>query len=431
MTKIHLTINGQSLEGERGQTILQIAKENGIYIPTLCQDDKLESYGSCGMCIVEVEGNNKLVRSCSTLAEDDMKVNTDSWRINQSRTIALELFISNHTGDCKAPCSLTCPDNLDIQGYVGLCANEEYDAALRLIKEDLPLPACIGRICPHPCQTDCRRALLDDEIEINYLKRFVADRDLSSGQPYRPAQKPRTGKHAAIVGGGPSGLSAAYFLLREGHDVTVYDENPEFGGMLRYGIPAYRLPNNIISQEVQLIADMGATLVSNIRIGQDLSLAHLREKFDAVYIAVGMWKSIALGIPGEELQGVYGGIDFLYEFACGRPPQIGKKVAVIGGGNTAMDAARTAVRMGAEVTVLYRRTRADMPAEEIEIIEAEEEGIEFLFCVSPAELFGSKGRLHSITLQNMCAIAPTGPGERSKIEPIEGAFTKLQLDSLI
>ncbi|HHU07024.1 MAG TPA: FAD-dependent oxidoreductase, partial [Clostridiaceae bacterium] len=232
-------------------------------------------------------------------------------------------------------------------------------------------------------------------------------------------------------GGGPSGLSAAYFLLREGHDVTVYDENPEFGGMLRYGIPAYRLPNDIISQEVQLIADMGAVLISDTGIGSDITLAYLRENYDAIYIAVGMWKSIALGIPGEGLQGVYGGIDFLYEFACGRPPEIGEKVAVIGGGNTAMDAARTAVRMGAEVTVLYRRTRADMPAEEIEIVEAEEEGIKFLFCVSPAELTGEEGHLHSIKLQNMCAIAPANPGERSKIEPIEGAFTELELDGLI
>ncbi len=431
MAKIRISINGQNLEAEQGLTIFQIARDNNIYIPSLCQDDKLESYGACGMCIVEVEGNPKLIRSCSAPAKNKMVVHTDSKRVNESRTTALELFISNHTGDCKAPCSLICPDNLDIQGYVGLCANEEYDAALQLIKEDLPLPASIGRICPHPCQTGCRRTLLDEEIEINYIKRFVADRDLNSGQPYKPKQKPRTGKHVAIVGGGPSGLSAAYFLLRDGHNVTVYDENPEFGGMLRYGIPAYRLPDDIIYQEVQLIADMGAKLIPETRIGRDLTLNYLRETFDAVYVAVGMWKSIALGIPGEELSGVYGGIDFLYDFCTGRQPRIGKKTAVIGGGNTAMDAARTALRMGAEVTVLYRRTRKDMPAEEIEIVEAEEEGIRFEFCVSPAELIGKDGRLKSIRLQNMCAIPPARPGERSKIEPIEGAFTELELDSLI
>ncbi len=432
MARINVTINGRSFEAEQGLTIFQIARDNDIYIPTLCQDDKLESYGSCGMCVVEVEGNNKLVRACSTPASDKMVIHTRTERVTESRKTALELFITNHTGDCKAPCSLTCPDNLDIQGYVGLCGNEEYDAALRLIKEDLPLPASIGRICPHPCQTACRRALIDDDIEINYLKRFVADRDLNSGSPYRPEQKPWTGKHVAIVGGGPSGLSAAYFLLREGHDVTVYDENPEFGGMMRYGIPMYRLPNDIIYQEAQLIADMGATLVPNTRIGRDLSLDYLRENFDAVYVAVGMWQSIPLGIEGEDLAGVYGGIDFLYDFCVGRPLHLGKKVAVIGGGNTAMDAARTAIRMGAEeVTVLYRRTKADMPAEEIEIIEAEEEGIQFKFLVTPVSLKGQDGQLQGITLQNMRAIPPANPGERSKIEAIEGELTELNLDSLI
>ncbi|NLC88717.1 MAG: FAD-dependent oxidoreductase [Clostridiaceae bacterium] len=432
MGKISITINGRTIEAEQGQTIFQIARDHDIYIPSLCQDDKLDSYGSCGMCVVEVEGNRKLVRSCSTPATDKMVINTRSERVNESRTTALELFISNHTGDCKAPCSLTCPDNLDIQGYVGLCGNGEYDAALRLIKNDLPLPASIGRICPHPCQIACRRALIDDDIEINYLKRFVADRDLNSGDPYRPEQKDWTGKHVAIVGGGPSGLTAAYFLLLAGHDVTVYDENPEFGGMLRYGIPMYRLPNDIIFQEAQLIADLGATFVPNTKIGRDLSLDYLRESFDAVYIAVGMWQSIPLGIEGEYLAGVYGGIDFLYDFCVGRPQRLGKKVAVIGGGNTAMDAARTAVRLGAEeVTVLYRRTKKDMPAEEIEISEAEEEGINFKFLVAPDSLAGKDGRLQSIKLQNMKAIPPEKPGERSRIEAIEGAFTELELDSLI
>lgn len=432
MGRIRITINGRTIEAEQGLTIFQIARDNDIYIPSLCQDDKLESYGSCGMCVVEVEGNSKLVRSCSTPATDKMVINTRTERVNESRTTALELFISNHTGDCKAPCSLTCPDNLDIQGYVGLCANEEYDAALRLIKEDLPLPASIGRICPHPCQTVCRRVLLDDDIEINYLKRFAADRDLNSGDPYRPEQKPWTDKHVAVVGGGPSGLSAAYFLLRDGHDVTVYDENSEFGGMMRYGIPMYRLPNDIIYQEAQLIADMGATLVPNTKIGRDLSLNYLRENFDAVYVAVGMWKSISLGIEGEDMEGVYGGIDFLYDFCVGRPQHLGNKVAIIGGGNTAMDAARTAVRLGVkEVSVLYRRTKKDMPAEEIEIIEAEEEGIKFKFLVSPHSLVGKNGRLQGIKLQNMLAIPPANPGERSSIERIEGEFTDLELDSLI
>lgn len=431
MPQIRVNINGRELLAHKGQTIKEAAAENGIDIPTLCHDEKIKNYGSCGICVVEVEGNPKLIRSCSTQIEEGMIIKTNTERVRESRKTTLELFLSDHTGDCKAPCTLGCPDKVDIQGYVGLIANRQYEQALRLIKEDLPLPASIGRVCPHPCQTACRRGLIDDSISIAWLKQYVADLDLSKETPYMPYIKEDSGKRVAIVGGGPSGLTAAYFSRRFGHHTDVYEAMPEFGGMLHYGIPMYRLPKDVLAKEVDIIRRMGANLYPNMKIGRDITLSYLRENYDAVYIAVGAWESSKMNVPGEELGGVYGGIDFLNRFVTNRPLQVGRRVAVIGGGNTAMDAARTSVRLGAEeVYVLYRRTKADMPAEEIEIVEAEEEGVVFKFLLSPMEVVaGEDGRVSSIRMQKMKAIPD--PKGRTKIEPIEGETEEIAVDSVV
>lgn len=431
MPHIRVNIDGRELLAYKGHTIKEVAAMNGIEIPTLCHDEKIKNYGSCGICVVEVEGNPKLVRSCSTEIADGMVIRTNTPRVLESRKTTLELFLSDHTGDCKAPCTLGCPDKVDIQGYVGLIANRQYEQALRLIKEDLPLPASIGRVCPHPCQTACRRGIVDDSISIAWLKRYVADLDLAKEEPYMPFLKEDSGKKVAIVGGGPSGLTAAYFCRRFGHDTTVYEAMPEFGGMLHYGIPMYRLPKDVLAAEIDIIRKMGAKLLPNMKIGRDVTLSYLRENYDAVYVAVGMWESSKMNVPGEDLDGVFGGIDFLNRFVTNRPLKVGKKVAVIGGGNTAMDAARTSVRLGAEeVYVLYRRTKADMPAEEIEIIEAEEEGVIFKFLLAPVEVMaGSDGRAAAIKMQQMKATPD--PKGRSKIEPIEGAFEEIEVDSIV
>lgn len=431
MPQIRVNINGRELLTYKGHTIKEVAAMNGIDIPTLCHDEKIKNYGSCGICVVEVEGNPKLVRSCSTEIQEGMIIKTDTDRVRESRKTTLELFLSDHTGDCKAPCTLGCPDKVDIQGYVGLIANRQYEQALQLIKEDLPLPASIGRVCPHPCQTACRRGIVDDSISIAWLKRYVADMDLAKENPYMPVMKAPTGKKVAIIGGGPSGLTAAYFLRRFGHEATVYEAMPEFGGMLHYGIPMYRLPKDVLAAEVNVIRAMGATLLPNMKVGRDITLNFLRENYDAVYVAVGAWESSAMRVPGEELDGVYGGIDFLNRFVTNKPLKVGKKVAVIGGGNTAMDAARTSIRLGAEeVYVLYRRTKADMPAEEIEIIEAEEEGVVFKFLLSPIEVkAGADGQVASILMQkNKATPDPKG---RSKIEPLEGETEEIAVDSIV
>ncbi len=435
MNEIKLTINGIEVTCPEGTTVLAAAKSAGIEIPTLCQSDIVKVYGACGLCTVEIEGSPKLFRACATKATDGMVVNTNTDRVKRSRKIALELLMSDHDGDCKGPCSLNCPAGTDCQGYVKLIADGDDHAAVALIKDKLPLPASIGRVCPHPCEKACRRQMVEEPISIARLKYFAADRDLAENT-FRPEVAPDTGKSVAVIGGGPAGLTAAYFLRVKGHAVTIYDAMPKMGGMLRYGIPAYRLPKSIVDREVAEIEDLGVKMVNNFKIGVDATLAELREKFDAVYVAIGAWKSSGIRCPGEELDGVIGGIDFLrhvsfYNSGDEEKPEIGRRVAVVGGGNTAMDACRSAVRLGAEnVYVIYRRTRAEMPAEDIEIEEAIEEGVEFKFLTNPAEVIGEDGKVKTVKLQVMELGEPDASGRRSPV-PVEGKFEYIDVDTVI
>lgn len=431
MAVIHLNINGKEVQGNMGQTILDIARANAIEIPTMCFDERVEIYGSCGLCVVEVEGIPKLLRSCATMANDGMVVNTNTNKVKSSRKTALELLLSDHVGDCHAPCKRACPGDTDCQGYVGLIANGEFKESLKLIKEQLPLPASIGRVCPHPCEDACRRELVEEPVSIAYLKAFVADIDLKDKEVFMPDIAPSTGKKIGVIGGGPGGLSAAYFLLASGHDVTIYDVMPQMGGMLRYGIPEYRLPGSIIDQEVAVIEKMGAKMINNVNIGKDLDLDYIRKNYDAVYVSIGAWTSTSLRVKGEDLPGVIGGIDFLRNAALNVPMNIGDKVAVVGGGNTAMDACRTAVRLGAkEVYIIYRRTEDEMPAEQIEIEEAREEGVVFKFLVAPVEIIEENGKAAKIKLQKMVLGEEDASGRRSPV-PIEGEFETLDVDLVI
>ncbi len=430
MKKINLTIDGIKIEVNEGTTILKAAELAGIEIPTLCYHESVALYGACGVCTVEVEGVPKLLRACATKATDGSVVYTNSERVQKSRKIALELLMSDHTGDCKGPCSLNCPAGTDCQGYVKLIAEEKFHSAVKLIKEKVPLPASIGRVCPHPCETACRRQLLEEPISIAYLKAFAADEDMKENT-YVPEIGKDTDKKVAVIGGGPAGLTAAYFLRLKGHAVTIFDAMPEMGGMLRYGIPEYRLPKKVVDSEVNQIKSLGVEMKNNVKIGKDISLERLRKNFDAVLVAIGAWTSMGTRCVGEDLDGVKGGIDFLREIALGQNTNIGKKVAIVGGGNTAMDACRSALRLGAEeVYVIYRRTRDEMPAEKIEIDEAEEEGVKFKFLTNPAEIIGEKGKVKQVKLQVMELGEPDKSGRRAPVA-VEGKFEYLDVDNVI
>lgn len=428
---INLTIDGNRVVGGEGQTILAVARDNGIPIPTLCYDERVKPYGACGLCVVEIQGSPKLFRACATEIKEGMVVSTDTPRLRESRKLTLELLLSDHIGDCRPPCVKACPANVDCQGYAGLIANGEYREAVVQIKQKLPLPASIGRICPHPCEDACRRRLVDEPVSLAALKAFAGDWDLDSTSPFLPEVKPATGKRVAVVGSGPAGLTAAYFLTIEGHAVTVYEAMPQPGGMLRYGIPRYRLPEDVLDREIRLISEIGVEFVNNIRLGADVSLNDLVEEYDAVFIGTGAWESVELGCPGEDLPGVLGGVDFLREVALLGKAGIGRRVAVIGGGNTAMDAARTAVRLGAsQVTVLYRRTRDEMPARDVEVQEASEEGVEFRFLVAPLEVIGVDGKVTALRLQKMELGEPDASG-RLRPVPVPGAEEVMRVDTVI
>ena len=432
---VKIRIDGKAVGAPAGSTILDVAKQEGIYIPTLCHTPLLRPLENCRLCVVKVAGEKKYKAACSTPVTEGMDITTQGDDLQQTRKFLLELLLDTHYGDCVAPCSVRCPANVDIQGYLAHIRHGEYREAVRLIKEKIPMPATIGRVCPHPCETVCRRHLVDEPIGINLCKRFVADFEYKSGERILPDLPPPSKHRVAIVGGGPAGLSAAYYLRTLGHVSTIFEARSKLGGMLRYGIPEYRLPKKVLDWEIDGILDLGIGAKTGVRWGQDFTLDDLKkEGYDAIFLAVGAWACRKLGIVGEDLQGVVPGVDFLEQIASGGMHgnmAIGKRVAIIGGGNVAIDAARSSLRLGAqEVTILYRRSRHEMPASPEEIEAAQKEGVNIQFLVAPTQLYGEGGSVNQVQFIRMELGEPDASGRRRPV-PIEGSEVTMEVDQVI
>ena len=427
---ITVTINEQQVTAPEGSTILEAASSVGIEIPTLCHHPDLTDVGACRMCVVEVEGMRGLQTACTTPVSQDMVVHTDSDIVRETRAFTLQMLVSEHCGDCYGPCEVTCPAGCDIPGFIGAIAEKEYDRAIRIIKETIPLPLALGTVCPAPCEDQCRRGEFDEATSICALKRFAAEQDLLSDKHYLPDVAPETGQKVAIVGAGPAGLSAAYYLRRDGHQVTIYEAHEKPGGMLRYGIPSYRLPHEDLDAEIKAITDLGVEIQCNTSLGCDITMDQLEEDYDAVFLAIGAQESRMVGIPGEEIDRVQGGVEFLRAVACGEDVEMGDRVIVVGGGNTAIDAARTAVRLGAdEVTILYRRSREQMPALDVEVEAAEEEGVEFHFLASPVGFERVNGHV-KVTSIRMELGPPDDSGRRRPV-PIDDSEFSIESDTVV
>ena len=360
--------------------------------------------------------------------------------IMEIKTMSQKLLHLNQYDDRIAPCQQTCPAEIDIPKYIYLTKIGDYEGAVNTIRERNPLLLACGRVCPHPCENKCRRGIEDEPVSINQLKRFVADYEMNSGKRLPVSCAPDTGKKVAVIGGGPAGLSNAFFLRRLGHAVTIFDAMPKLGGMIRYGIPEYRLPKEVLAWEIQGILDLGVEHKPNMKLGKDFDIGSLMAAgFDAVFLGIGAWKDYTLRAEGEDLEGCYTGINFLTNFALwqqekphDKRPFVGKKCVVIGGGNTAIDCVRTLIRLGAdEVSIVYRRTRKEMPANMVEIEAAEHEGVNFTFLAAPTRVIGNEeGKVVGLEYLKMELGEPDASGRRSPI-PIEGSETVMDIDMLI
>lgn len=364
---------------------------------------------ACGQCVENCQTNALRLGQKSSSKDPHVSDAYDSDRAipwdRKSYNVEYRTNRSDVMDSGTAPCKAVCPAHIPVQGYIKLASEGRYTEALELIKKENPFPAVCGRICNKPCEEACTRGIVDSAVAIDEIKKFIAEKDLSAETRFVPKMLnqrniPFTEK-IAVIGAGPAGLSCAYYLAVKGYPVTVFEKENALGGMLTLGIPSFRLEKNVLNAEIDVLRELGVDFRTGVEIGKDISLDELRkEGYKAFYLAIGASKGAAVGCPGEDLEGVYTGIDFLRAVNLGETIELGSKCAVIGGGNVAIDVARAAVRLGADTTVIYRRTRDAMPAFEDEIVEAEEEGVKFRFLTAPAEIIGS-GRVEAVKLRKM------------------------------
>ena len=381
---------------------------------------------ACGQCVENCQPNAVKLgqKLCTTdphvsdAYKSDKEVPWDKKSYNVDyRTTRTDVMDSG-----TAPCKAQCPAHIPVQGYIKLASQGRYTEALELIKKENPFPAVCGRICNKACEDACTRGDIDSPIAIDDIKKFIAEKDLEAKHRFVPKMVNQIGKpypeKIAVIGAGPAGLSCAYYLAVKGYPVTVYEKEKALGGMLTMGIPSFRLEKDVINAEIDVLRELGVEFKTGVEVGKDVTLDELREQgFKAFYLAIGASKGTKVGCPGDDLEGVFTGIDFLREINLGGKPAIGKNVAVIGGGNVAIDVARAAVRLGAKTTVIYRRSRDEMPAADDEIEEAIEEGVKFKFLASPAEISG-EGKAETLKVEIMELNAQKKPVGTGKFETI-------------
>lgn len=330
------------------------------------------------------------------------------------------------------PCIGNCPSGTDIRGVLTTIAQAEaygrtteqaYEIAWRMILENNPFPATCGRVCPHPCEAGCNRNDKDGPVAINAIERFLGDFALAKGLKPASLTQEKFSEKVAVVGAGPAGLSCAYHLARRGYSVTVFEAFSKAGGMLRYGIPEYRLPRQVLDAEIQRVADMGVEIKCNTVIGKDIALDQLKSDYQAVFVGIGAHKGLKLRVPGEDAPNVYTGTEFLNKANSGDKVEVGGKVLVVGGGDTAIDAARISKRLGADVTIVYRRTRNEMPAIAPEIEGALEEGVKIEFLAAPVEIVLENGRATGMKCIRMELGEPDASGRRRPVPKAGSEFT--------
>jgi formate dehydrogenase major subunit len=416
MSIVNITINDKPLKVEAGTTILNAATAAGFEIPAFCHSWNLKPFTSCFICAVKVEpGRGNMVPACATRVAEGQNITVSGPEVDASRRMCLNLLVSDHCGDCLPPCQTACPSSIDIKGFLAIVREGKEWEAARLIREKAPFPGTLGRICPRPCETECRRNRVEGPVAICNMKRYIADAELAAhGKPELPVPAAPAGKKVAIIGAGPAGMTAAYFLRLQGHAVTVFEKHKASGGMLRYGIPYFRLPDETLSTEFGAVENLGVEVKYGVEIGRDIPAKKLEADYDALIVAIGAQGASPIGVPGEELPGVWAGIQYLGESGDGKPPTLGSDVYVVGGGNTAMDCVRQAVRggSGSRATCLYRRGREEMPANDMEIEEAEHEGVKFEYLTAPVKIEQDGDRL-KLTLIKMELGEPDASGRRS------------------